>query len=73
MCFEVSNLIQFGSSNFHQEFDLWIYCIVGQYTLSAMCCEIRRSTFDEIDRRSALLAIFEVRCMNSNAVAGFEM
>ena len=28
MCFECSNLIQFGLSDFHQEFDHWFYWIV---------------------------------------------
>ena len=42
----------------------------GQFALSALSFEIRRSTFDGIDGSSVP---FEIRCMNSTAVAGFEM
>ena len=56
------SLIQFGSSNFHQEFDLWFYWIVGQLTLSVLSFEIRRSNFDEIDRHSAPMQRFEICC-----------
>ena len=45
----------------------------GQFALSALSFEIRRSTFDGIDGRSAPFPRFEIRCMNSTAVAGFEM
>ena len=45
----------------------------GQFTLSALSFEIRRSTFDGIDGRSAPFPRFEIRCMNSTSVAGFEM
>ena len=44
-------------------------------TLSALSFKIRRSTFDGIDGpgRSAPFPRFEIRCMNSTAVAGIEM
>ena len=45
----------------------------GQFTLSALSFEIRRSTCDGIDGRSAPFPRFEIRCMNSTAVAGIEM
>jgi len=45
----------------------------GQFALSALSFEIRRSTFDGIDGRSAPFPRFEIRRMNSTAVAGFEM
>ena len=65
-------MIQFGLSNFHQEFDHWFYWIV----VSILCLHYPlKSTFDGIGGpgRSAPFLRFEIRCMNSTAVAGFEM
>ena len=45
----------------------------GQFALSALSFEIRRSNFDVIDGSYAPFPRFEIRCMNSTAVAGFEM
>ena len=47
----------------------------GQFTLPALSFEIRRSTFDGVDGtgRFAPFPRFEIRCMNSTAVAGFEI
>ena len=64
---------RFGSSKFYQEIDLWFYWIVGQLTLSALSIGIRRSTCDGIDRSSAPIPRFEICCLNSTVVAGFEM
>jgi len=71
--FECSELIQFDSSNFHQEFDLWFYWIVGQLTLSSLSFEIWKSTFWW--NRSPFCTNAEIwnMLLEFDAVAGFKM
>ena len=73
MCFECSKSMQFGSSNFHWEFDLWFHWILGQIFLSLLSLEILGTKSDEIDEYSAPVWIFRTRCLDSNAFADLEM